>query len=312
MNIAILGAGGFVGGRLTRHLLAVGHRVLTITRTAQTPLGPGHTPVSAAIGDREALRPLLENSDFLFHLACDSTPGSTHHRPTAEGTDNILPSLALLALLQELSRPCLVFVSSGGAIYRADPGSPPSDEGSPVAPKSYYGAGKLAVELFIEAYQQQTGNRAVILRPSNLYGPGQHAKRQFGVIPTLLRAARDGSPFEIWGDGSARRDYLYIDDFLDLCQRVIAGDGEDRPLEVFNAGSGEGATILELCDRVEAITGRPLQRAFGPGRTVDMPVARLDTGKVQRTLGWQARTGLDEGLERTWQWFLDNSPESRA
>jgi UDP-glucose 4-epimerase len=254
------------------------------------------------------MRSLLEGFDVLFHLAADSTPGSTRLKPELEGTANLQPSLALLSVLQGLPELRLVFVSSGGAVYRAGENMQPSTEESPLSPCSYYGAGKLALELFIEAYHQQTGNAAIILRPSNLYGPGQYAKRQFGIVPTLLTAARDGSPFTIWGDGSARRDFLYIDDFLDLCDRTITPDRDREPLAVFNAGFGEGVSILELCDLVEQVTRRPLHREFAPQRGIDMPVARLNTEKARIALGWSAQTRLEHGLERTWQWFLESRP----
>lgn len=252
------------------------------------------------------MRHLLQDIDVLFHLACDSTPGSTRLDPVAEGVANILPSLELLTVLQDLPTLRLVFVSSGGAVYTADNGALPSREDCPVSPRSYYGAGKLALERFIEAFHHQTGNAAVILRPSNLYGPGQRARRQFGIVPTLMKALHAGEPFTIWGDGSARRDFLYIDDFLDLCRCVIGAPWQGDSVAILNAGSGESVSIIELCDLAERVTGRKLHREFAPRRGVDMPIARLDTEKARETLGWAARTQLPQGLESAWRWFLAN------
>ncbi|MHA7816694.1 MAG: NAD-dependent epimerase/dehydratase family protein [Pseudohaliea sp.] len=307
MKVAIFGGCGFIGRELMNDLLARGHEVLTIGRSGQPGVAPGHSHSTTAPGDRAGMLALLEDVDTLFHLACDSTPGSTRLAPVAEGTANILPSLELLEILQGLPALRLVFVSSGGAIYRPGADTPPSREDSALSPRSYYGAGKLALELFIEAYQHQTGHAAVILRPSNIYGPGQRARRQFAIVPTLLTALRDGTPFTIWGDGSARRDFLYIDDFLDLCHRVITDDQDREPGTIFNAGSGRDVSILELCDLVERVSGRTLHRTFAPRRGVDMPIARLATEKAQVTLGWSARTPLRLGLEQTWRWFLKNS-----
>jgi UDP-glucose 4-epimerase len=304
VKIAIFGGSGFIGAQLRDDLLARDHSVLTLSRSMQPTVSPRHVHSTTSPEDREGMRSLLEDSDVLFHLACDSTPGSTRLDPVAEGTGNVLPSLELLAVLQDLPALRLVFVSSGGAAYRADAGAQPSREDSPLSPRSYYGAGKLALELFIEAFHHQTGNAAVILRPSNLYGPGQRARQQFGIVPTLMRALHTGEPFTIWGDGSARRDFLYIDDFLDLCRQVIAGDWQRDSVVVLNAGSGESVSILDLCDLAETVTGRALHREFAPKRGVDMPVARLDTEKARQNLGWSARTRLPQGLERTWQWFL--------
>ncbi len=93
------------------------------------------------------------------------------------------------------------------------------EESSSIAPRSYYGAAKCAVEHLFRAYHAQTGHTVLIVRPPNIYGPGQLPKRQFGIVPTLMRCAQDGTEFEIWGDGSTIRDFLYIDDF----ERFIGG-----------------------------------------------------------------------------------------
>ena len=85
-------------------------------------------------------------------------------------------------------------------------------------------------------------------------------------------------------------------------------DWEREPFTILNAGSGEDVSILELCDLVEGVTGRALHRDFAPQRGVDMPVAQLDTEKARQALGWSARTPLQQGLEQTWQWFLENNP----
>ena len=308
MKIALYGGNGFIGRRLRDHLLAHGHTVLTLSRSNQPGVSAKHTHSTTAPGDAKAMRTLLEGVDVLFHLASDSTPGSTHLNPVREGTANILPSLELLALLQDLPQLRLIFVSSGGAIYHADEDMEASTENSTLSPRSYYGAGKIALEFFIDAYRQQTGNAATILRPSNLYGPGQYAKQQFGIVPTLLTAIREGKPFTIWGDGSARRDFLYIDDFLSLCDRVVVGMRATDTMTILNAGSGEGASIHELCELAEKVTERTLCRNFAPQRGVDMPVAHLDSTSAQELLNWSAKTNLKRGLELTWRWFQEYRP----
>ncbi len=146
MNIVILGGSGFIGGRLTRSLVEAGHRVTSVSRSRMPRLGPDHAHMDITLNDRQSTLALLKDADFLFHLACDSTPGSSRLQPALEGINNILPTLQLLEVLQQRSRPCLVYISSGGAIYRQGPDASPFDEDSATLPMSYYGAGKLAVE----------------------------------------------------------------------------------------------------------------------------------------------------------------------
>ena len=305
MNIVVLGGSGFIGSRVSRSLLEAGHRVTTVSRSRLPLMGPGHLHMDITLNDRHTTMAMLEDADYLFHLAGDSTPGSSRLQPALEGINNILPTLQLLEVMQQRQRPCLVFVSSGGAIYRNPPETDRFDEESATLPMSYYGAGKLAVEAFIKAYNQQTGQRAIILRPANLYGPGQQVKKQFGIVPTLFSAIGEDRPFTIWGDGTATRDYLFIDDFLDLCHRIVAHEWAPDCLEVFNVGSGEGCSINTLCSLVESVTGHTLKREYVDPRGVDIPAVVLNCDRVHAALGWRAQTPLETGLGATWLWHQD-------
>ena len=306
MNIVILGGSGFIGSRLSRFQLEAGNRVVTVSRSRMPSMGSGHTHLDITLNDRQSMLTLLEDADFLFHLASDSTPGSSRLQPALEGINNILPTLQLLDVMQQRSRPCLVYVSSGGAIYRQDPDVTAFEESCATLPMSYYGAGKLAIEAFIAAYNQHTGQRALILRPSNIYGPGQQLKKQFGIVPTLFTALTRQEPFTIWGDGSAVRDFLFIDDFLHLCHRIIAHSWPTHCLETFNAGSGTGASINHLCELVEAVTGRKLEKHYVEPRGVDVPSVILNSDRAHRELRWKATTELQSGLGATWLWHQSN------
>jgi UDP-glucose 4-epimerase len=303
MNIVILGGSGFLGSNLVRHLHSEGHFVHSVSRSPNPVLGPGHRHSDLTLDDRRSLLPLLEDADFLFHLASDSTPGSSRLQPVLEGMNNLMPTLQLLESLQQRTLPRLVYISSGGAVYNPQASSAPFSETAATLPQSYYGAGKLAAEAFIAAANRQTGQPALILRPSNVYGPGQRAKKQFGIVPTLLGAIRKEQAFTIWGDGSAIRDYLFIEDFLDLCSRLLHQEWAEDCLELFNCGSGQGLSVNQLCDSVEQVTGRQLQRKYESPRGVDTPAVTLNCERAAQRLGWSAATPLDSGLGKTWQWF---------
>ena len=116
---------------------------------------------------------------------------------------------------------------------------------------SYHGAGKVALEAFFSVLGQRRPGGLTILRPSNIYGPGQALRAGFGIIPTLLERARDGGKVTIWGDGSSVRDYLYIDDMVAACRLALVG-----PSGVYNIGAGVGTSLNELIEQVQQITGR--------------------------------------------------------
>lgn len=305
-SILVLGATGFAGRSLVAALVSSGNRVLALSRTAHLqPADPNVEVFAQPLDNLSLLRTLLPRCRMIFHLASDSTPGSTASQPALEASLNLLPTLRLLELLQERPDIPLVYISSGGATY-ASIRRDPLDESSPVEPRSYYGAGKVAAERFIYAYVQQHHGNAVILRPSNLYGPGQPYKKGFGIVPTIFRHLLDGTPMTIWGDGSTTRDYLFVEDFTRLCLSLAGNARFRKPFAIYNAGTGTPTSVSDLCTLAEKVTGLRLARQFAPIRTVDCDRIVLDAELAAAETGWRATTALDAGLEMTWQWFRNH------
>lgn len=296
--ILVLGAAGFIGRHLAESFATRGSTVIAATRQPASFTHPGITNVTAPFDEPEHFAPLLERCRWVIHAASTSTPGSSAAKPQLDG--NLRTTLALVEALQDAPSRRLLFLSSGGTLYgdREDP----AREADPLRPRSYHGAGKAAAEHFIHAWATQYGGTAVVLRPSNIYGPGQPARHGFGIIPTAFDCALHSTPLTIWGDGTTVRDYLHIDDFIALCDATLA-----RPLDdgthVFNAASGEAVALDALIDRIDAVTGRPLQRIHQPARRVDIRSITADTTAARATFDWHPATTLDEGLRRTWQWF---------
>lgn len=301
MRLLILGCSGFLGARLCRHLALAGHTVTGVARhPAASALPRGVRFVQATIDDRLAIAPLLAESDYVLHLAWDTTPGTSQGQPVLETGSNVLPSMRLLELLQEHPGCGIVFVSTGGALYASS--AEPVDEGGALCPRSCYGAAKGAVELMLQAMNTQSGNRVLVLRPANVYGPGQTAKRGFGVVPTLMQCALNGTAFELWGDGSTARDYLYIDDFLGLVDRLLGHQWPAGAFERLNAGTGIAVPVSRLCGLVEEVSGRSIRRTWHETRVVDPPCISLDCSRAHALLGWTPGTSLAGGLRATWAW----------
>lgn len=304
MRIAVLGARGFLGQRLVHSLSRAGHQVTALSRGPKSAgLPSGVRYVQATIDDNAALKPVLSECDFAIHLAWDTTPGTSQGQPTLEVSTNLMASAHLIEMLQHHPRCAIVFVSSGGAIY-ADADVMP-EESSPVAPRSYYGAAKCAAEQMLHAYHAQTGHTALVVRPPNVYGPGQVPKRQFGIVPTLMRCALDGTAFEIWGDGSTIRDYLYIEDFERFIETLVRLEWPRSSFECFNAGSGTPVTINQLCETVERATGHQVRREYRVARNVDTRTVILNCAKASSMLRWKACVPLEDGLRETWRWITN-------
>lgn len=298
--VLVVGAGGFVGSHLVRALAERGNKVIAASRS---PFDAGAS-VESHVGelrDPADYLPLLRRSRAVIHLASASTPGSSAAQPLRELEENLRPMLALLQAIQEFPAIPLIYVSSGGTLYGGRHGDV-ADESAPVSARSYHGAGKIAAEHFIEAWCNQFDAGAVILRPSNLYGPGQPERPGFGIIPAAMGKMLRNETLHIWGDGSAERDYLYIDDFVRLCTAVL--DGERRSgARVLNACSESSVSLNALLDEIERLTGQRLARTYDPSRAVDVTRVTMRASLARELYGWSPRTLLQEGLERTWKWF---------
>jgi len=304
VKILALGATGFLGNLVTNRLAREGHQIACLVRDADiVKPNPNIEYVQATLDDAQVIAEYARDADFLLHFAWDTTPGSSKGQPTVEAVNNLLPTFRLIEQLHSLSGCQLVFISSAGAVYD-ERSVNHAVETSPLNPKSYYGAGKLAAEMFLRAFSAQTSNPIVIVRPSNVYGPGQRAKRQFAIVPTLMRAVSDGSTFRIWGNGEATRDYLYADDFADFF--VAVTDRKWQGVSTFNLSSQTLCSVNDLCALIEKVSGRRLSLEYVPERGVDLRGLEIDSSAAKQELGWRATTQLEEGLVRTWEWFVES------
>ena len=298
--ILVLGASGFIGRHLSETFAAAGNAVIAATRQASPFAHPGIVNVVAAFDAPEHFTPLLRRCRWVIHSASTSTPGSSAADPLAE-LDTLRPTLALLRALQdEATRRPLLYLSSGGTLY-GDRAGTSAQELDALLPHSYHGAGKAAAEVFIRAWAEQYDGTAVVLRPSNVFGPGQSPRPGFGIIPTAFGRALDGEAITIWGDGGAVRDYLHVDDLCALCHAVVAR--QTGGLHTFNAARGAGIDVTGLLDLIDAVTGRPLQRVYATDRAMDIRHIVPDNAAARAAFDWQPRVTLHEGLQQTWRWF---------
>ena len=306
-RILVLGASGFVGRRLVTTLAAAGHGVIALARRTPAPLYPANVEViTASLDNSTLIEAVLASCKAVFHVASDSTPGTTASQPALEVGLNLLPTLRFLESLQKFPHVPLVYLSSGGAVYQPI-ASGGLNELSQAEPPSYYGAGKIAIENFINAFASQHNGRTLILRPSNFYGPGQHFRRGFGLVPTMFQHVVDKTPVNIWGDGEIVRDYLFMDDFLSLCLAIAKSNFAFSRFEVCNVGSGTGHTINQVCALIEEITGATLDRKYLPARNVDLTRIVLDSAKAKKLFGWEATTALPAGIAQSWNWFKNHA-----
>jgi GDP-L-fucose synthase len=176
----------------------------------------------------------------------------------------------------------------------------------------WYAIAKIAGIKMVQAYALQYGFHAISLMPTNLYGPGDNFDLIGShVVPALLRKfheARVGDIPEVtlWGTGAPRREFLHVDDLADAAVFLMRKYDDTAPI---NVGVGEDITIMELAQMIREITGYRGRVAFDPSKPDGTPRKLLDVSRV-RSLGWQAKISLDEGIQRTYQWYVEQR-ESR-
>jgi UDP-glucose 4-epimerase len=255
--------------------------------------------VEGDIRDEDAVTRALEDAETLVHLAAFGSVVESVADPVENFDVNVRGTLAVLRAAVARGVGKVVFASTGGAIMGN--ATPPVDETTLPWPISPYGASKLCGEAYCHAFAGSFGLRIVALRFANVYGPMSDHKK--GVITNFIRNALRGEPLVIYGDGTATRDFLYVDD---LCEGICAAI--DAPLEdaVIHLASGEETSIgdlarliLELADAGELPIRHEERRRGEVERTFAKPDYAADV------LGFRPGHSLPDGLGKTVDWFAE-------
>jgi UDP-glucose 4-epimerase len=199
----------------------------------------------------------------------------------------------------------VVFSSTGGAIYgECDEPAPETAPRQPLAP---YGTSKLAGEEYLATYNRLYGTAHTSLRYGNVYGPRQDPHGEAGVVAIFFgRLARGEAP-HIFGDGRQTRDYVYVGDVV---AATLAALG--RPPGVFNVGTGQEISVLELFEACRRVSGVDLEPVFDPPRLGELQRSALDPDLARRELGFRAETPLDDGLAATWRFIREGEGRGGA
>jgi len=294
----VTGGNGFIGSGLVDRLRAAGHRVRVLDQSAPRADvdWDGVDYVKGNLVDVAQLPALLEGIDLVFHLASSTVPSTSNLDPAADVQSNLIGALNLCRAMIEERKRRLVFFSSGGTVY-GNPRQLPVPETHALHPILSYGVVKVAIENYLQMYQQLGCLDPLILRPSNPYGPRQSSAGLQGVIAAFLGKAHTGEEVRIWGDGEIVRDYLHIDDLLNFA--VSAGAG--RLTGAVNVGCGTGHTLNQILDAVREVTGARLPVEYAPARKYDVAEIVLDITRATTEFGWRPRVDLATGIRTTWQ-----------
>lgn len=267
-------------------------------------VGPAACRIELVVGDvRDAAlaRRVVAGVDAVIHLAANTGVGPSVADPARDCSINVLGTLNYLEACRHGGVGRFVFASSGAPIGDCEP--PIHEELAP-HPVSPYGASKLAGEAYCSAYKRSFGIDTVALRFGNCYGPLSSHKGS--IVAKFIREALAARPWEIYGDGAQTRDFIYVDD---IAEAIFSGaTAADIGGELFQIATNAETTVLELAQTLRAV----LERSGVPTHGIRHAAVRVgdvrrnysDTSKARRRLGWDARISLQDGLDRTVQWFL--------
>jgi UDP-glucuronate 4-epimerase len=317
-HILITGGAGFIGSHLADRLLAEGGWEVTVVDDFNDFYSPdikranvsGHLSspnyrlFEADIRDSDTLRKVFDENEFdgIVHLAARAGVRPSLSQPKLYNETNVNGTLNLLELARDFEVKQFVFGSSS-SVYGINTKVPFSEDDRIHQPISPYASTKAAGELMCHTYSHLFDIRTVCLRFFTVYGARQ---RPDLAIHKFSRLIAEGKPIQMFGDGTTRRDYTYIDDIIQGVRAAIDYDGSMH--EVFNLGESETTELNRLIELLEGSLDMRAEIDRQPMQPGDVPVTFADISKAKKLLNYNPQTRIEEGIPKFVEWFRQQKP----
>lgn len=303
----VTGGAGFIGSNLVGRLVDEGTEVLVIDdlsagkleRLADARAAGGvnfhQVDIRAdELGDiLTGFRP-----EVVFHHAAQIDVRKSVVDPVYDAAINVVGTVNVLQAAVRSGAERVVFASSGGATY-GDVDTFPTPETAPRRPESPYGVSKKVIDDYLRYFESAHELGFVSLGYANVYGPAQDPHGEAGVVAIFSRMLLEGKAPTIFGDGSARRDYVFVSDVADANIRAVTRGGGT----FVNIGTGVETSVNELFEILKALTGADVEPSYADAKPGDLDRSVLDPSAAKELLGWEPWTSLEDGLAATVEYF---------
>jgi UDP-glucuronate decarboxylase len=304
-RVLVTGGAGFLGSHLCERLIAEEREVLCVDNFYTGSRGNvahlmGHP--NFELMRHDVTFPLFVEVDRVYNLACPASPVHYQYDPVQTTKTSVHGAINMLGLARRVRAPILQ--ASTSEVY-GDPKEHPQTESywghvNPTGIRSCYDEGKRCAETLFFDYRRQHGLAIKVARIFNTYGPRMHPDDGRVVSNFIVQALR-GEPITIYGDGSQTRAFCYVDDLIEgLCRLMATPDEFTGPVNLGNPGE---FSMLELAEEVLAITGSRSEVVHRPLPSDDPTRRSPDISLARQQLGWEPKTPLREGLEKTVAYF---------
>lgn len=312
-RVLVTGAAGFIGSTLVERLLAEGRSVVGLDnfdpfysesdklRNLETALASDrYRLVRSDIRDADRVKQVFtsERFDGVVHLAALAGVRPSHERPADYADVNVLGTTRILEAAVSQGNPQIVFASSS-SVYGEREDGPFLETDSVDRPVSPYAATKRAGELVAHTFHHGFGLPITCARIFTCYGPRQ---RPDLAIRKFADRMRRGEPIPIYGDGTALRDFTFIDDLVDGLVRAL---DNDLGFAILNFGAGRKVSVLEVVKHLEQRLGMTAQIDWQPPQIGDVPRTWADIGAAGLALGYSPRVDFETGIQRFVEWLED-------
>ncbi len=301
-DVLVTGGAGFIGSWVVDRYVKEGLSVAVVDNLSTgspenlNPQAKFYEVDITSFRDLEAVF-AQEKPHYVNHHAAQINLRRSVEDPIFDASVNILGTLHLLELSVRFGVKRFIFASTGGAIY-GEPEKLPVDETAVPAPLSPYGVAKYAVETYLAYYEKVWSLEYVALRYGNVYGPRQNPEGEAGVIAIFSSRLLQGKPCIIFGDGKKTRDYVYVEDIAQANFLALSSPGG-----VYNLGTGQETSVLELIELLQKIAQQEARFVFGEERKGEVNRIALSFAKARSTLPWSPKVSLEEGMSKTMEWF---------